>query len=318
MYYIRLRHLWSLRQFMIALAVAALTVASPWPLEAHHEDAASSPENHAGGELGEIGAKLANPLGDLWALSFSLNAPQFFDGDVNTGDPEVGGSLLFQPVMPIPVYGTGDDEWKIITRPVIPFIFSQPIPRGFNKFGYRGGIGDIQLPFLLNPSHRITGNWILGGGPVFQFPSATTNDLGKNQWAMGPAVVLGYKTKLMTAGIFPNYFWKIGSAGQSANTSDINQGSLLYFLSFNLPDAWQVGMNPTITYNNQASSGNKWNVPIGPYVGKTIRIGKVPLNIKVGGEYSVVGPDEFGKRFQFRIQFTPVIPSLIKNPIFGK
>ncbi len=34
MYYIRLRHLWSLRQLMVALAVAAFAVASSWPLEA--------------------------------------------------------------------------------------------------------------------------------------------------------------------------------------------------------------------------------------------------------------------------------------------
>ncbi len=148
MYYIKLRNLWYLRQLMVALAVATLAVASPWPLEAQqngskfsiHDSgpsnglrdmqlkefrstpiAAAEPQKQSGttpqgsprGGLGEIGAKLANPLGDLWALSFSLNAPQFFDGDVNTGDPEVGGSLIFQPVLPIPVYGTGDDEWKI-------------------------------------------------------------------------------------------------------------------------------------------------------------------------------------------------------------
>ena len=93
---------------------------------------------------------------------------------------------------------------------------------------------------------------------------------------------------------------------------------MLYFLVFNLPDAWQIGMNPTITYNDQASSGNKWNVPVGLFGGKTIKIGNMPVNIRAGLEYSVVSPDDFGQRAQFRIQITPVIASLIKNPIFGK
>jgi len=280
--------------------------------------AAHAQPKPAAQNLGEVGNKLANPLSDLWALSTSINAPQFFDGDLNTGNPEVGGLMVFQPVMPIPLFGEGEDQWRVITRPVIPLIFSSPIPEGLNQFDHKGGIGDIQLPLLLAPSDRISGHFILGGGPIFQFPSATSNDLGQNQWAMGPAVVVGYKTEKMTFGVFPNYFWKIGSAGQHASTPDISQLSLLYFFNYSLPDAWQFGFNPTITYNDKALSGNRWNVPVGLYVGKTVRLGKLPVNIKVGGEYSVVSQDLFGQRFQFRIQITPVIPSLIKNAILGR
>jgi hypothetical protein len=288
----------------IALAVSVLSTGA---------QSAESEQN-----LGDVGNKLANPLSNLWALSASINAPQFFDGDLNSGDPEVGGLMAFQPVMPIPLFGEGEDQWRMITRPVIPIIFSRPIPKGFNQFDDDGGIGDIQLPFLLAPSDRISGHFILGGGPIFQFPSATSNDLGQNQWAMGPAVVLGYKTENATFGIFPNYFWKIGSAGQRASTPDISQLSLLYFFNYKLADAWQIGFNPTITYNDKAPSGNRWNVPIGLYVGRTIRLGKLPVNIKVGGEYSVVSEDLFGQRFQFRFQITPVIPSLIANPLLGR
>ncbi len=280
--------------------------------------ATPAPKTQAGHNLGKIGAKLSNPLADLWALSMSFNMPQFYDGDVNTGDPQLGATLLFQPVMPIPLHGTGDDELRLITRPIIPLIFSEPIPEGFDDFDHKSGIGDIQLPLLLSVPDRIAGHFILGGGPVWLFPSATDDDLGKDQWALGPAVVFGYKTKFMTAGVFPNYFWKIGSSGQDKDTPDVSQGSMLYFLTLNLPDAWQIGMNPTITYNDQASSGNKWNVPVGLYAGKTIKIGKLPVNIKAGLEYSVVSPDDFGQIAQFRLQITPVVPSLIKDPVFGK
>jgi hypothetical protein len=257
-------------------------------------------------------------MSELWQLSMSFNSPAFYDGDLNRGDSKVGGSMLFQPVLPIPIFGTGEAQWRVITRPVIPIIFSQPVPRAENDFYHKGGLGDIELPLLLNLPKKYAGSLILGAGPVFLLPTATSDDLGSNQWAMGPAVVLGYAGKKNTFGIFPNYFWKIGDSGQKSDQEDINKGSLLYFWNYALPNAWQVGMNPTVTYNDKATSGNKWNVPIGGYIGKTTKIGKLPVNIKVGLEYSVVHEDDFGKRAMFRIQVTPVIPGLIQKAIFGK
>lgn len=267
-------------------------------------------------DLGKTGAELANPLGNLWALNMSFGLPQFYDGDIVSGAPRTGTGMLFQPVMPLPLYGTGESALRLITRPIIPVSFSQPIPKG-GQFQNIGGIGDIQVPLLLAVPDSISGNFILGAGPVGMLPTATDYRLGKGQWAMGPAFVLGYKNKLLTAGVFPNYFWKIGSSSQGDRTPDINQGSMFYFLVFNLPKAWQIGMNPTITYDHQASDGNRWNVPVGLFVGRTVKIGNMPLNIKVGCEYSVVSQKDYGQRAQIRIQITPVIESLIKKPIFG-
>ena len=48
-----------------------------------------------------------------------------------------------------------------------------------------------------------------------------------------------------------------------------------------------------------------------------IKLGRVRFKIQAGLEYSVVSPDAFGKRANFRFVLTPVIPGLIKNPIFG-
>jgi hypothetical protein len=313
--------------FSITLSGTLVLLATPaWSHEdqphPHAEDSAvgdtkyKHPEH---GSLGDIGAKLSNPLGNIWAITTTWNMPAYYDGDVNTGNPHIGASTVLEPILPIPIYGSGKSEWRMVTRPIIPIIWSEPIPQEFNDFDNKSGIGDIQLPLLLNLPESISGHWLMGAGPVWQFPSATKDDLGDNQWALGPAVVLGYKTKKMTVGVFPNYFWKIGSSGQNDDQSNVNKGSMLYFFNYMLPDAWQIGMNPTISYNHQAHpSKNKWSVPVGLYVGKTIKLGKLPVNIKVGGEYSVVSPDVFGKRYSFRFQITPVIPGLIKNPIFGK
>ena len=270
------------------------------------------------GSLGNVGAKLANPLADLWSMSMNFEFLKFYDGDINTGDAKVGSDLILQPVMPIPLFGEGDAEWMLITRPVIPIVLSQPVPRGFNEFYNKAGIGDIQFPAMLAVPGKYAGNWILGGGPIAMFPTATSDELGSDQFGLGPAVVFGYRTKKWTAVLFPNYFWKVGSHDQDKDTSDISQGTLLYALTFNLPNAWQAGTNPTITYNDKASSGNKWNVPVGVFVGRTIKWNNMPVNIKFGLEYSVVSQDDYGKILAFRLQVTPVIKSLVKNPIFGK
>jgi hypothetical protein len=168
----------------------------------------------------------------------NFETPKIFDGDVNTGDPKYGADMIFQPVMPLPLYGEGAAAWRLITRPIIPLIFSQPVPTGFNEFDNESGIGDIQLPMLLSVPQKYAGHFILGGGPVGLFPTATDDDLGQDQWALGPAVVVGYKTKKLTAILFPNYFWKVGSSGQDDLTPDISQGSLLYAINYMLPNAW--------------------------------------------------------------------------------
>jgi hypothetical protein len=92
---------------------------------------------------------------------------------------------------------------------------------------------------------------------------------------------------------------------------------MLYWFIWNLPDAWQIGMNPTITYDNNAASGNQWNVPVGLFVSKTAKVGKIPVKFQLGVEYSVVSQDTFGQEAQIKLNIIPVIPSLIKHPIFG-
>jgi len=171
---------------------------------------------------------------------------------------------------------------------------------------------------MLNPTPRMLGHWIFAVGPVFEFPSATNHALGANQYSIGPALAVGYKTKLFTAILFPNYFFGVGSTGdRRADTPTTSKLSLLYGITFNLADAWQVGLNPTISYNDKAPSGNKWDVPVGLFAAKTIKIASVPTRVQFGLEYSVVSPDAFGKRATFRFMLTPVIPGLIQNPIFG-
>ncbi len=291
----RLQELWS-AALCWRLAAAATGAAAGAPAQS---------------DLAEIGAKLSNPVSNVWALftEFDLN---FSNGDVNRGHAEVGGDMLFQPVMPFPLYGSGDNAWKLVTRPNIPIIFSSPIPTGSNEFANQGGLGDIQIPMVISPP---TGNWILGAGADWLLPTSTRVALGREQWGVGPAAIIGYKNKVITVGAFPQYYFGFASRGDGpSNASYLN---MLYFLFYNLPDAWQIGFNPTITYDDRAGSGDKWNVPIGLTVAKTTRFGRLPVKFQFGIEYSVVSQEDFGQVAQFKFNVIPVIPSLVREPIFG-
>jgi hypothetical protein len=306
-----------------AVIMFGLLTGSAWAHDVtphpHAEDSKVGNTKHVDpehGGLGNVGAKLANPLGDLWSLNFNISLLTASNGDINQGDAQFGSFMIAQPVMPIPLYGEGKNEWRILLRPVVPIIFSTPVPRGDNSFYNRGGIGDIQLPFVLSLPNSITKNWIIGAGPVFEFPTATNDDLGADQISMGPAVALGYHTKKWTAVLFPNYFMRIADKGQG-DRPNTSKGTLFYSFLYNLANGWQVGTNPTISYNDNGSSGNKWTVPVGLTIGKTIKIGNMPVNFKIAAEYSVVSPDDFGQVFGLRIHVIPVIKGLIQKPIFG-
>jgi hypothetical protein len=296
------------------MSVAVLAGAVGQKAFAEKAPPAGNPEDK---DLAAVGKKLANPLASLWALNFNVEALKFSDGDANSGDPQVGSDVIFQPILPIPLFGEGDDQWRVILRPVVPLIFSSSTPSGNGNFSQHSGIGDIEIPLVVSLPDSIAKKWIIGAGPVFEFPTGTDKKLGSRQYSMGPAIALGYKAEKSTSVLFFNYFWKIGEAGQSESVADVNKGSLLYSFTYSLPQAWQVGFNPTITYNDQGASGNQWNVPIGIFIGKTVKFNNKPVNIKAGFEYSVVSQDDYGKRALLRLQITPVIAGLIKNPIFG-
>ena len=93
-----------------ALTLVALTGAVR-PAAAHDtgapHSAADAPAPGAAAKqasLEEIGAKLADPTANIWALSFNFKALTFSDGDLNTGNPKLGSNVVFQPVMPFPLF----------------------------------------------------------------------------------------------------------------------------------------------------------------------------------------------------------------------
>ena len=220
-----LRFVWVILVMLLSVPVSALASDATQQREppSHHTDHEKhGPHNDhpEHGSMGEIGAKLANPISDLWAIQLNFQGPTFNDGDVNLGSPEMGGNVVIQPVMPIPLYGKGDDLWKLVTRPVIPIIFAQPIPTcvtvGCDQFETKGGIADMALEMLIAPPASATHlpkNLIIAAGLGLGFPTSTSDSLGNQQFTAGPSFALGWKTQTYTALALSTYFFSIGNRG---------------------------------------------------------------------------------------------------------
>ena len=279
------------------------------------------------GSAAEVGKKLSDPLSDVWALFTEFNHT-WSDGDVTNGHEE-GTHIIFQPIMPFKL----TENYKLITRPTLPITQNQDLPDGLRlkhnqspdhatgisiagvKFSSQSGLGDMSLPLLVSRNPRPGEKWGFGLGPTFVFPTATDDQLGTDTWEIGPAAVVTYKTKRFTGAVFGQYWWNYAETDSDAK--DTSHGSILYSAWWNLPKAWQVGFNPTITYNDKArDSDNKWNVPVGLGVAKTMRFGKLPVKFQLAAEKSVVRQDTFGKDWNIRLNVIPVIPALVKNPLF--
>ena len=248
----------------------------------------------------ELSRQLTNPVTSLWSLEFQFNNYRLDNGKWNN-------NLLFQPVLPI---GLTRDV-NLITRPVIPLYNSVPRETAPGEFERTTGFGDITLLELLSPAH--SGNWILGAGPTFIFPTASSDFTGQGKWQAGPSVVIGYLTKKFIVGVFPQQWWSFAGDSSRPDTSQMN---LQPFAAWFFGEGWKVGYSGNILADWKAPSNNRWTVPIGVELGKLVKFGKLPVEIAIAVQYMPIRPDNVGQQWNFQLALTPVIPKLIKEPLF--
>src|SRR5262245_25732651 len=248
----------------------------------------------------ELNRQLSNPVTSLWSLQFQFNNYRLENGKWNN-------NLLFQPVVPVSL----TKDLSLITRPVIPLYNSVPHETARGEFDRTTGFGDITLAELLSPAH--TGHWILGAGPTFIFPSASSDFTGQGKWQVGPAVVVGYLTKQFIVGVFPQQWFSFAGNSSRPDTSQMN---LQPFAAWFFGKGWKVGYSGNILADWKAPSGNKWTVPIGVEIGKVLKLGKLPVEITLAGQYMPVHPENVGQEWNIQVSLTPVIPKLIKEPLF--
>jgi hypothetical protein len=249
-------------------------------------------------DLEEIDRKLNNPLTSLWSLTFQENY-SLLDGDLLTGT-EYANTFFFQPALPLPV---GRDK-IFIARPVFPLVTSPVFDGegGVNK--HTTGFGDIQVFTALGPNR--TDGTVWGVGATFKFPTASNDLLGEGKYQVGPTFMYFYLGKQWTLGTLVQHWWSV--AGDS-NRPSTNHTDIQYVARKRFPGAMSIGMGPTISIDWEADSGNRLTLPIALGVTKTVRLGKLPVKLRLEPQYSIIRPDDLGTEWNIRLQISPVIAS---------
>jgi hypothetical protein len=242
---------------------------------------AAEPEAPEGKEqsLTEINKQLTNPVSSLWALSFQFNNYYLTNSRWNY-------NLQFQPVLPVSL----TKDWNLITRPVLPLYNSVPAQVAPGQYEQTWAFGDTILLEMLSPAN--TGPWLLGAGPTFIFPTATSNFAGQGKWQAGPGVVVGYLTKEYILGVFPQQWWSIGGSNDRPFTSQLN---LQPIAAFFFGEGWNIGYSGNILANWMATSENVWTVPLGLGIGKIVKLGRLPVKIQLAGQWMAVHPQNAGQ-----------------------
>ena len=293
---------------MTAFCLALFTAI---PAMAEESGASASPAP----SMTELNKKLTNPVSDLWSISFQQN--NYLLSIPGHGSSNWESNLQFQPVMPVAI----TSDWNLITRPVIPLFTSVPYtrqtsnPTPHEELARSTAFGDTILMEMVSPSPKVSGNWLLGVGPTFIFPTASNTHNGQGKWQVGPAAIVGYLSHEWIVGAFMQDW--VSFAGQQ-NREAVHQMNLQPFAAYFLPDGWSIGYSGNILANWQAASSNDvWTVPVGLGVYRVVKIGSVPVKIGVAGQYMPIHPKVFGQQWNFQLSVSPVIPKLITGNLFG-
>jgi hypothetical protein len=301
----------------IAKAFTSLVMIAVLTMSALAADAPSATETPTGEEksesLTEISKKLTNPVSEIWSITFQQNNYKLVT--IPGHEDRWSSNLNFQPVMPISL----TEDFMLITRPVMPLFISEPHPVMETSSPSEvdvqttTGFGDTIFMEMLGLSQKLTGNWLLGIGPTFIFPTATTDFTGQGKWQVGPAAVVGYLSEKHILGVFVQNWTSFAGDSSRPNTNSMN---LQPIVAIFLPHGWSIGYSGNMLANWKADSGNVWTVPIGVGISKVWKFGPFPVKIGIGGQWMPIHPDAFGQKWNVQVIFSPVIPKLVKGTLF--
>jgi hypothetical protein len=280
----------------------------------------------------QIARLLDNPVGNFVAIPIQFDAIQI-EGP-RSDRTETLYRLQLIPTFPLNL----SRNWNLINRVVLPAL-SVPINEGFgdciglgpnwinacpsfpdalaDPFKPTRGFGDVVYMALASPKHVVkvpsTGAAVIWGlGATTLFPTASNEVLGSGKYAAGPAAVVGYLGKKWEYGLLAQHWWSVAG---SSERDDLSLTNLQYFLFYvppwNETAQWRIGMSPNITYNWRAQ-GDKATVPVGLGIGRMTQVGKLPVQVFLEVDYSLIHPDDKpSSRWGIRLYFVPVIPTFM-------
>lgn len=235
----------------------------------------------------DLAEKLQNPVANL------ISVPVQNNWDFGIG--QAAAMRFTANVQPVIPFSLGDN-WNLITRTIMPVIHSESAVAGGQSLS---GMGDIVQSFFLSPTQPV-GGWILGGGPVFLYPSASEHSLGGQKWGAGPTAVALRQDSGWTYGVLTNHLWSFAGNDQRR---DVSTTFMQPFLSYTTKTYTTLGINTESSYDWQ---GSQWTVPLNLTVQQLVKIGAQPVAFTIGGRYYADKPDggpDWGLRFVVTLLF---------------
>jgi hypothetical protein len=248
----------------------------------------------------DLATAAQNPIAAMYSLPFQNNT--YFG--VGPNHNETANVLNIQPVLPF-TFG----DLNIISRTIAPLIYlpgfaiaPSDITSNNPLSGSHFGLGDISQSIFFSPANSEELIW--GVGPAFSLPTATATPIGSAKFSMGPTAVALVTPKPWVVGILARQLWSVAGPSDRPNVSQL---LLQPFVNYNLAEGWYLTSSPIITANWNATSGNRWNFPLGGGVGKILKIGDQPINVGLQAFDYVQSPSG-GPRWTLRFQVQFLFP----------
>src|SRR5262245_33874280 len=278
------------------------------PTQAADEPASSAQAagKDAKASLAEINKELTDPVSDTWSITF---AQSFFRTTPGNGAADRWNPRLnFQGAFPVGITPGLD----LITRPTIVLLNSQPhpVPGKPGEIDRTTAFGDIVFQQLLAPRRSWIGNWIVGIGPTWVFPSGTSKWTSARKWQVGPAAAFGYVSEnWILAGLVQDWRSFAGSG------PDLHATSVQPIAAYFFPNGWSIGYSGDILAVWTSVTKDRYTIPLGLQVGKVVLFGSTHVKISLGGQWMPLHPDRFGQVWNAQLLIQVQRPKLVRGTL---
>jgi len=244
---------------VFALARVSLAVAAPG-------DAPAVVSGETSATDASLALKLRNPIAD------QVTVPIESDFEYGPGPRHaLTYTLNVQPVVPFNL----NKDWLLVTRTIVPFIHQQAAAASERD---RTGLGDINQSFFFSPA-RLVGGWIVGAGPVLQYPTATRPELGTGKWGAGPTFAVLQQHTGWTFGVLANQIW---SYAGDRRREPVNTALVDPFASYTWPNGVTLEFDGGSTYDWKL---RQWTIPLTAGVSRLVTLGHRSVTVGLDGRW---------------------------------
>jgi hypothetical protein len=243
-----------------------------------------------GADVRSIAREAQNPISKLTKVGLENN----FNFGVGIDD-EVQYVSNLQVNLPMAL----DDDWNVINVFRLPLLHQPEIQPGE---GDETGLGNLDYTGFFALDNEVSG--MFGFGPVIVADTNSGEQLGPNSTAAGLAVLAIRNPGNWVYGGQIRNVWNIPGDADD----EISEIQLSGYVSYNLDDGWYWTSTPTIIGDWDASSSDRWTVPLGGGFGRVVKFGGQPVNFSLQSFWNLESPDRTGADwaivFDFELLYT--------------